>query len=139
MTPEEQGRALISAGMDIAGRELVQIVQYEINEAYPPASAPYNPPHLRTGNLQAGITYAVDEFHDGVTLNLISEMFYSSYLRDGTSKMDRRDFMGSEAADRYVPYVVQILQNQFASGGSLLSAVNTSSGIYYPSSQGVAI
>ena len=110
MTPEEQIDAIIARCFEVAGPELVDVVRYEINVAYPPASEPGTPPHLRTGNLQALITSRVDGFHDGVALTIISDAFYSGFLQNGTSRMARRDFFGPEAIERYTPIVVQSCQ-----------------------------
>lgn len=121
-TPEEQISAIVTAGLEAAGQDVVSVIQYEINEAYPPASEPGTPPHLRTGVLQAGIRSQVDEFHDGITLSLISDAFYSKFLRDGTSKMSARDFFGDAAVQRYLPLIIQSLQEYLGSGNELQGA-----------------
>lgn len=131
MTPEEQGRAILTAAFNAIGSDIVQVVRDEISTQYPPSSDPDTPPHRRTGNLQNQISFTVDEFHDGVTFNLVSSAFYSGYLRDG------RDFFGQEAIDRYVPIIVQRLQDYIngASSGGGAPPVNSAYGLIYPSTQ----
>lgn len=53
---------------------------------YPPASAPGAYPNVRTGRLRGSIRHVVTS--DSVTIG--SNMFYSIFLRTGTSKMARR-------------------------------------------------
>ncbi len=113
LSPEEQIAAITLAAVEEAGPILVNEVRQEISRAYPPSSEPGTPPHLRTGDLALGIRSSVDRFWDGVTLTLISEAPYSIYLRDGTERAAPRDFMGDEAAQRYTPIVVDILQKHF--------------------------
>lgn len=123
-TPEEQIRAIVLAGFQQAGAAITDVIKYEINEAYPPASEPSTPPHLRTGNLQAGIHFVVDDFHDGPTLTIISEAFYSQFLALGTKKMAARDFFGDAAVERYMPVIVQALQEYINSRSPLSGAFN---------------
>ncbi|KRR21356.1 hypothetical protein CQ14_06820 [Bradyrhizobium lablabi] len=53
---------------------------------YPPASAPGAWPNIRTGNLRGSIRTVVT--NDSMTIG--SNMHYSRWLREGTSKMVRR-------------------------------------------------
>lgn len=53
---------------------------------YPPASSPGEYPHVRSGRLRKSIRHVATN-HD-VTIG--SNMFYSIFLRTGTSKMARR-------------------------------------------------
>ena len=53
---------------------------------YPPASSPGEYPAIRTGRLRASISHVVTS--NSVTIG--SNMFYSIFLRMGTSKMARR-------------------------------------------------
>lgn len=117
LSPEEQIDAIVLESLDEIGRDLVFAIQLEISDLYPPSSAPATPPHLRSGNLQRGMNYTVDQFHDGYTLTIVSSAEYSQYLRDGTGKMAARDFMGDAATARYADYVVQRLQAAFYSTG----------------------
>jgi phage gpG-like protein len=55
-------------------------------KGYPPASSPGEYPAVRTGRLRASIGTEVT--HDSATVG--SNMFYSIFLRMGTSKMARR-------------------------------------------------
>ena len=54
--------------------------------SYPPASTPGQYPSVRTGRLKASVAAVVT--NDEVTVG--SNMFYSIFLRTGTSKMARR-------------------------------------------------
>jgi phage gpG-like protein len=53
---------------------------------YPPASAPGAWPNIRTGNLRSSIRTEVT--NDSMTIG--SNMRYSRFLREGTSRMARR-------------------------------------------------
>jgi hypothetical protein len=58
---------------------------------YPPASAPGAWPNSRTGSLKSTINYEVGgggAFEYSVTIG--TDMHYSKYLREGTSRMARR-------------------------------------------------
>lgn len=123
-SPEEQLRAIVSAGFASIAPHVVDIIRYEIDEAYPPASEPGTPPHRRTGNLQNKIRSQVDEFHDGVTLTFISDAFYSRFLRDRTRKMAARDFFGDQAVERYLPIIAQLLQDYVTANASINGSFN---------------
>lgn len=73
----------------ICSEILVAAIQRSISQPYPPASDPYQPPHLRKGNLYRGI-------HSFVTPDLklvvVSSEPYSSFLEKGTAKMKPRPF-----------------------------------------------
>jgi hypothetical protein len=49
-------RDTVYASMAKTAQEARQDMQTEISEPWPPASAPATPPHLRTGNLQQGVS-----------------------------------------------------------------------------------
>jgi hypothetical protein len=53
---------------------------------YPPASAPGAWPNIRTGNLKGSIRTEVTN----VSMTIGSNMRYSKFLREGTSRMARR-------------------------------------------------
>lgn len=131
MSPEDQIARITRAALEEAGSVLVEQVRQEISVAFPPASDPATPPHLRTGDLSAGIRFSVDQFWDGVSLTLISEAPHSIFLRDGTSRMAARDFMGDEAAQRYAPIVVDIIQRHFGFESTPLSRLADIFGIEF--------
>lgn len=114
LSPEEQIAAIATAAMTAAGEECVNEIRQKISRTYPPASDPATPPHLRTGDLALGIHSTVDEFHDNVTLNIVSETPYGLFLRDGTSKMAARDYFGDNDYDLVYDTVYRHLQAAFA-------------------------
>lgn len=66
-----------------------------VSEPYPPASAPGNAPHRRSGDLQASIHYAVQNIlKDVIDGYVASDVFYDVYLRDGTPRMAPRPNSG---------------------------------------------
>lgn len=118
LSPEEQISAIATAAMESAGKEVVNEIQQRISRTFPPASDPYTPPHLRTGDLALGIHHTVDEFHDGVTLTIISDMFYSSFLHYGTKKMQWRDLFRGNDLLLLVDTTHRVLQTAFTPHGA---------------------
>lgn len=102
--------ALASAS-ESAGARVTDRIKTEISVAYPPASKPGTPPHRRTGNLQNKTRHTVVTEVNAGQVRLIVENAapYGGYLRDGTSRMEARDFMGDAAADRYTDIVVDAI------------------------------
>jgi hypothetical protein len=87
-------RAALSAVTEVGGR-IQDSLHERLNVAYPPASAPGESPHRRTGNLAAGVTLNVTEDDQGV----LAEVHYTrangdpsipAWLEGGTSKMRAR-------------------------------------------------
>ncbi len=63
-----------------------------ITEPYPPASAPGQPPHRRTGRLRASISHsAVDQ--STLTVRVGTNVKYGMYLELGTRKMAARPWL----------------------------------------------
>ena len=74
--------------------EIKAEVQALIATPYPPPSAPFRPPHRRTGKLQSGITVTVEKGARGRAAALVvkSNQVYGPMLEFGTSKMSPRPF-----------------------------------------------
>jgi hypothetical protein len=85
------GRRLALAGLDLAGRAMVYQIRHSISTAFPPPSAPWTPPHRRTGTLSGSIRYYVDR--TGLVLHVVAGAPYSSFLEFGTSRMAPRPFL----------------------------------------------
>lgn len=130
LSPEEQIAAIATRAMTEAGEEVVNEIRQKISRAYPPSSDPGTPPHLRTGDLALGIHSHVDEFHDNVTLTIVSETPYGLFLRDGTDRMAARDFFGDNDRDLTEQITRRILQTAFTSqaSGAPSNAINPSPG-----------
>lgn len=114
LSPEEQLRTRIRKVLEQEGEKLVQYYQDAISDPYPPSSEPATRPHRRTGDLKSGIHYQVDEFADGQTLTIISDADYSIYLRDGTSRMEPRNFMGETDQEGMEVWIQIELEDEFA-------------------------
>ena len=77
----------ISKKLFEVGIEIVNLVKFLVSVSYPPSSSPFNPPHLRTGQLQESLDILdYDEF----SITVGSELDYSFYLEHGTEKMQPR-------------------------------------------------
>lgn len=102
----------------IVADELIE----RLNNAYPPASAPGESPHRRTGNLSAGIAHNIYEFSDGVTAIVTSDRASGSedvptYLEFGTEHMAPRPYMTPVRDDwetRYENEAAAIMQQSLA-------------------------
>src|SRR4051812_47974766 len=76
-----------------AGQDTENYIRQSISIPYPPASSPGQPPHMRSGELLAGIGHSVDEQGDGIVLSVTSQAPHSTYLEYGTAHMAPRPFM----------------------------------------------
>ena len=78
-----------------ATRAMASIARAMVSTPWPPASAKYSPPHLRSGKLKAGITH----FRQKRLLHVIQATAvkkgfdYAQALEYGTKKMKPRPFM----------------------------------------------
>lgn len=70
-----------------AGTLIVNTVKLLISVAYPPPSSPFNPPHMRTGQLQE--SYDILEIGDYFVV-VGTDIEYAFYLEFGTEKMQPR-------------------------------------------------
>ncbi len=91
-------REQVEAALMAAGAEMTAELKESISEPYPPASAPGEPPHLRTGQLAAGIGSRVTRQANGSQLTIFSMRVGRSIvpraLEFGTSRMAARPYMG---------------------------------------------
>jgi len=81
-----------------------------ISILYPPASEPNNPPHLRTGDLQAGCTVTPDFENNRMGVDIKSSIEYSEFLEFGTTQMAPRPFIRPEA-ERVKEDLTEIIEN----------------------------
>lgn len=70
-----------------AGIMIVNTVKILISVAYPPPSSPFNPPHMRTGQLQE--SYDILEIGD-YYVDVGTDLEYAFYLEFGTGTMQPR-------------------------------------------------
>ena len=76
-----------------AGIMIVNTVKILISVAYPPSSSPFNPPHMRTGQLQE--SYDILEIGD-YFVDVGSDLGYAFSLEFGNGKMlPRPHFFGT--------------------------------------------
>jgi hypothetical protein len=85
------GRRGAVAGLHLAGKVMVAEIKASLSVPYPPSSEPYNPPHMRSGTLRAGIRYEVDDHN--LVLYVLSTAAWATYLEYGTSRMAPRPYM----------------------------------------------
>jgi HK97 gp10 family phage protein len=120
MTPEEIIDARILSVLEQAGRDAVEDIQGTVNTAWPPPSEPDTEPHRRSGALHDGIVYEIEQAGPVTVLTVISTVFYSGYLEDGTGRMKKRPFM-APARDRWAPVVHQRLTEAFSTSAPVLT------------------
>ena len=87
-------RAAFFNGMEAAGKSFVYHIRSSINKPFPPASAPGEPPHKRSGNLQAAVDYWVKKGKLELDIGVNIDAPYWSDLEFGTKKMEARPFIG---------------------------------------------
>lgn len=133
MSPEEQIDTIVMATFNALAPEVVADIQSEIGVAFPPPSTPGTPPHLRTGELQGGVFFSVDQFGSEYVLTITSTAPYSEHLEHGTSRMVARPFM-LPALDKWGPIITGRLQSAFSGGAGSGAAppVNTAYGMISP-------
>jgi hypothetical protein len=78
----------LAAGLDRGGRHLVESIRRAVAQPFPPASAPGQPPHRRTGTYQASFDHAVDADH--LKLYVGSDDPKAAGLELGTSRVAAR-------------------------------------------------
>lgn len=102
---------------DDFGNEVQDDVQNALSIAYPPASAPGEKPHKRTGKLRSltlslpARNYTISS--DKLTVEIVSGAEYAEFLENGTSRMKARPFMGpteDKWAPRWGPYMKAAIQ-----------------------------
>jgi|GEM_PF-2750215 len=89
-----------------------------VNTPYPPASKPGEPPHKRTGNLQAGITNEQSESVESIDTKIVARRAEGNpkvpgWLEFGTKKMAARPFMRpakNRARDNAINWARQSMQ-----------------------------
>lgn len=91
---------------DIADQAVAEIKE-RLDENYPPASAPGESPHKRSGGLQESVRQQTDQVGDEVVANIQAGRGdgVAGYLEHGTTQMGARPFLGptmNEWRDRAV-------------------------------------
>ena len=79
--------------MDVVADFLEKYVKDSLTIPYPPASAPDEPPHMRTG----GLLNSIERERQGLTLRVgtssSASAYYAKYLEIGTRHMAPRPFL----------------------------------------------
>ena len=76
------------------------------------ASAPGEPPAMRSGALRSRWTPSVQQGSGGVTAAIDSGVHYAGYLQEGTRKMAARPFK-EKVIEKTIPRAVAILSEPF--------------------------
>ena len=84
----------VDAAISKLADESVIRIKQSISTPYPPASLPFTPPHMRTGELYESIQRDDVENH---SVEVFSDCSYAPFLEYGTSKMAPRTFIEPEA------------------------------------------
>lgn len=64
-----------------------------LNDSYPPASLPGDPPHKRTARLQTSISWRLGEDSEGLYAAIGTDLPYGKYLELGTDRIEPRPFL----------------------------------------------
>lgn len=102
--------AVVLGVMNQVANDMEDDIKETVSIAFPPPSDPATEPHLRTGYLRSGIMSAVTQGGNVTTVEVVSEVDYSSYLEFGTSRMAARPFMGP-ALERWEQLVPERLND----------------------------
>lgn len=86
-------RAAIADAIERAAKHLKTAIRRNIKEPYPPASAPGEYPHKRTGNLRRSIDIWVNRKTLEGYVGPTEDAPYGIFLEYGTRKMDARPFL----------------------------------------------
>jgi hypothetical protein len=105
------------AALDEVGGRIEDSIAQRISNAYPPASAPGESPHRRTGALRAGVGHHVEQTEGGARLVIFVERqgadpAVPAYLEGGTSRMAARPFM-APARDEWLPVLPEQLRTLY--------------------------
>ena len=84
----EKIRSQYGQNLKAAGIHLSNEVKKNVSDPYPPASAPGDPAHRRTGHLRRSYTWEFDE--ETMTCRVGTNVIYGLYLEIGTASMDAR-------------------------------------------------
>lgn len=90
---EREMRATFRRRITAAAIVVRDAAKASLSTAGPPASAPGQPPHLRTGRLKTSIAYEVTESSRGVEARVGTNVQYALHLELGTSRMAARPFL----------------------------------------------
>jgi hypothetical protein len=104
--------------MEALGIRAAAEVANSIDEPYPPASSPGNPPHRRTGNLRAGVEHTEDSSGTETTISSAraqGDPRVPVYLEFGTHKMAARPYM-RPVMNNGAELVAETMQRAFDGG-----------------------
>ncbi len=104
-------RAVMLRRAQFAAETLEREVRARVGDPYPPASAPGQPPHRRTGALQRSIQGFVKPLAMKIRVGLSIAAPYAKFLQRGTTRMAARPFLGTVSDRRRV---VDILSGRSA-------------------------
>lgn len=89
-----RARGVLLARAQVAAPALEAQVKARLGTPFPPASAPGQPPHRRTGALQRGVHATARLLNNRVRVSLTVLASYARFLQRGTSRMLARPFAG---------------------------------------------
>lgn len=112
---------IVNSVLEQVGNGMLDDLRQTLADDYPPASAPGESPHRRSGYLQEGVSWGVERSGPIYTLTVASTALYSVYLEFGTSRMAARPFM-SPALARWAPVLVARLDFAFSGSSGVFAA-----------------
>ena len=108
---EQKAIADIMTALEEIGREMTQDLMTSVSMDYPPASEPGDPPHRRSGDLQA--SFRTLALMDRLEIRMKS---YGKLLEEGTSRMAARPFIvwvisGLQARTRWTKRLAKLVRS----------------------------
>ncbi len=90
----QDARSEVAKALNRVGSRSVDRIKSELSGPYPPASSPGQPPHTRTGELQAKMKHkvSISGYYD-VYLRVYNTAPHADWLEFGTEKMAARPFL----------------------------------------------
>lgn len=73
------------------GERILELARQSISIPYPPASAPFEAPRMRTGDLRDSLQMIVDS--ENLRVIIGTDIGYGKFLELGTSRMQARPFL----------------------------------------------
>lgn len=89
----ERLRARLAPRVETAAECVQAHAHFLVDEPYPPASAPGDPPHKRTGELQDGIEVIMGESANEIFGSIGTSVGHGRDLEFGTKKMQSRPWL----------------------------------------------
>jgi|SRR3990167_1728275 len=103
----------ITRGLTKAAAEAVEQIQESISISYPPESFPWQPPHLRSGDLRRSVRIEnVEPMRVTMAVGGEGSMApYAAWLEFGTSEMEPRPFV-QPILERVAPGISNIIAEE---------------------------